>query len=113
MTKALNATCLNGVVKVGTLVIDGAEIFSDGVGNSEGVLFIDNGKFYYFPSTTSDLKTTIEKLISALNKIGTTLTSIGAGMTGATTSPPPTLAADVLFLTGIATDLTTLKETLK
>lgn len=127
MPKILNATCVGGVVKYGALPVQDVAIFSEGVGESAGLLILDKDLKAYMPKTTPDLKTTIEKISSSLDElsgvltqIATTLTSIGAGMTGPTTAPPPTLAADVVQinlsganLTAIKAELDTLKAGLK
>lgn len=113
MTKALEASCTAGIVTAGALPVVGAEILSEGVGSSSGILILDEDRKTYIPKTSGDLKTTLEKLASALGKIASTLTSIGAGMTGPTTAPPPTLAADVAQITAIQAEITALKEVLK
>ncbi len=113
MTKAVAATCLNGVVKIGTLEVPEAVILSAGVGSSSGICFFDKDKIYYVTSVSSDLETTLAKVIDALTQLASTLTSIGAGMTGITTAPPPTLATDVAALNTIKAALTTLKGQLK
>lgn len=113
MTKVIEASCVTGIVTAEGVPVTGTTILSGGVGESEGVLILEEDKKTYLANTTPDLKTTIEKVIAALNKIGTTLTSIGAGMTGPTTAPPGTLATDVLELTTIATELEVLKGALK
>ena len=113
MTKSLAATCENGVVKVAGKTVSGAVILSEGVGASTGVAYFDKDQIFYVASNASDLKTTIEKLIDVLTQVGSTLTSIGAGMTGPTTAPPPTLATDVAALNTIKAALNTLKGQLK
>lgn len=112
MSKAINATCSGGIVSVGGKPVE-AEILSEGVGDSEGVLILDKEKAYYVASNATDLKTTLEKISDAITKIGETLTAIGAGMTGITTAPPPTLAASVAEINLIVVELTTLKDALK
>lgn len=112
MSKTLEANCTGNVVKIGSDPI-AAEILSEGVGESQGIVVMDKDKAYYITSNATDLKTTLQKLTDALTQIGTTLTSIGAGMTGPTTAPPPTLATDVAQINLIVTELTTLKDTLK
>jgi len=112
MSKTLNANCAAGVVTFDGSPVE-AEILSEGVGESEGALILDKDKAFYIASNATDLKTTLEKISDALTQIGTTLTSIGAGMTGPTTTPPPTLATDVLQINLIVTELTALKGALK
>lgn len=113
MTKMLVGTCQAGAVKVDGDLVTEAVILSKGIGASSGALFIDGEKVFYIPNNSADLETTLTKVIAAINKIATTLTSIGAGMTGPTTAPPPTLVADVLELTTLSTELSTLKGALK
>lgn len=119
MSKIVEATCESGVVKVMGLTISDAVIYSKGVANSTGVLIIDGAQSFYLASSALDLETTLTKLITALDKtsmafikVGTTLTAIGAGMTGPTTAPPPTLVSDVLDINAKATDIATAKTEL-
>lgn len=112
MSKILDATCSGKAVTYNGALID-AEILSEGVGASEGLLLLEKDKATYITSNATDLKTTLEKVADALTKIGETLTAIGAGMTGPTTAPPGTLAADIVELNLIVTELTTLKGNLK
>lgn len=112
MSKTLNASCAAGVVTLNGAPVE-AEILSEGVGESEGALILDKEKAFYIASNATDLKTTLEKISDALTKVGETLTAIGAGMTGPTTTPPPTLAANVVEINLIVAELTTLKGALK
>jgi hypothetical protein len=127
-TKLLDATCdANGKVTAAGALVPEAQVLSEGKQASSGVLLIEQDKARYLPSSATDIKTTIDNLVTtigdvndALTKIASILTAIGAGMTGATTAPPPTLAADVLVITSkvtalntIKSDLTTLKGALK
>jgi hypothetical protein len=121
MSKIIQATCENGVVKVGSFVISEAIILSLGTApNSSGVLIIEGGVSYFMSSSAGDLDLTLEKLISAIEKIaltvtkiGTIFTAVGAGMTGPTTAPPPTLAVDVVDLNAKVTELNALKADLE
>lgn len=101
------------VVTCENLPVSTAEIFSEGVGQSEGVLILQNGKQYYLTSNAKDIKDTIDKLNDLITKMIAIFTSIGAAMTGPTTAPPPTLAADLVVLTQINVQLTALKGMLK
>lgn len=113
MSKILDATCEAGVVTCEGVPVPETEILSEGVGSSAGLLLMQGEKKTYVASNATDLKTAIEKTVEAINKVGSILTAIGAGMTGPTTAPPGTLAADVLELTALATELETLKGQLK
>ena len=120
MTKVLQATCENGVVKVGDVTID-ALILSAGVNSSTGILILqDDRPPVYIASSAEDLDLTIGYLIalitdlaSALTTISSTLTAIGAGMTGPTTAPPPTLPTDVATLTSKVTSMNATKVDLQ
>lgn len=113
MSKILEATCEAGVVTSEGAAVPGASILSEGIGESQGLLLMQGDKKTYVTSSAADLKTAIEKVVEAINKIGTVLTAIGAGMTGPTTAPPGTLATDVSELVALATELETLKGNLK
>lgn len=123
----IDATCSGKEVTAAGVVVENAVILSEGEGESSGILLLEGDKPKYITSNATDLKTTLEKTVAALNKtsetlikISTTLTSIGAGMTGPTTAPPGTLATDVADivskaneLTATASELETLKGALK
>jgi methyl-accepting chemotaxis protein len=127
MPRILSASCSGGVVTVEGHVLSMAQILSEGVGASSGIVTLDSANVTYIAKTSPDLKTAIEKTAAALDdiaasiqQIALSLTSIGAGMTGPTTAPPPTLATDVATLaTKVASIqasralLNTLKEALR
>ena len=113
MAKVLAATCANGVVTYAGVNLSGVTILGEGVGASSGVLILDVDQVYYIPKTSPDLATTLQSLTDALSKIASTMTDIGAGMTGPTTAPPPTLAASVAQINGYVDDLTELMGDLK
>jgi hypothetical protein len=112
LSKIITASCEASVVTADDIAVD-ATILSEGIGASEGLLVLDKTNATYLTSNASDLKTAIEKVISALNKVTDTLTAIGTGMTGSTTAPPAALPINVALITAIVTELTTLKESLK
>lgn len=129
MSKILAATCdASGVVTAEGQTVPAATVLSQGKQASSGVLIMEGDKAWYIVGmSVTDLVTTIEKAIKilddlgpALTQIATTLTSIGAGMTGPTTAPPGTLATDVIAINAKVTaldatkaELTTLKGALK
>lgn len=112
MTKVLDATCVDGKITIEGQEVEG-EVLSAGVAESEGQAILEGSKVVYIANTVSDLELLIEKVAESLTKIANTLTSIGAGMTGPTTAPPPTLAMAVAEITAISTELTELKDNLK
>jgi hypothetical protein len=114
MSKILDATCsAAGTVSSEGVTVPAAEVLSEGNQSSSGLLFIEGEKARYLPSSATDIKTTIEKVCSALTEIANTLTAIGTGMTGATTAPPGTLATSVAAINTKVTELNTLKAALK
>lgn len=114
MSKILEATCsAAGAVTSGDVVVPAVTVLSEGHQASTGLLLLDGTLKQYIASSATDIKTTIEKVADALDKLTDILTNIGAGMTGSTTAPPPTLAADILEITAIVTELDTLKDALK
>ena len=113
MSKILEASCVSGVVTCENLPVTTAEVISEGVGESEGILLMQEDKQYYVTSNATDIKQVIENLNQLTTKIVAIFTSIAAGMTGPTTAPPPTLATDLAILNQINVELTTLKSMLK
>lgn len=112
MSKALDATCSNGVVKVGSVTVPGAAILSEGIGSSSGVMIMDEDRATYIARTTPDLKTALEKIATALTQIATALTALDSKPLG-TLAPSPSSATAIAQITSIQADLTTLKEALK
>lgn len=113
MSKILSASCTGKVVTAEGLPVSTAEILSEGNGVSEGALLMDEEKQYYITSNATDIKQTLDALNQLIPKLVTIITSIGAGMTGPTTAPPPTLATQLAELTAINVQLTALKGMLK
>lgn len=119
MSNILEATCVGSVVTCESVPVPAAEILSEGIGSSSGLLFLQDDKAYYLPSSALDIKTTIEKLIAAidsinpaLTEIASTLTAIGAGMTGPATAPPVTLPTSVATISAKVVELTATKALL-
>lgn len=114
MSKVLEATCsASGEVRVGDVIVTNAVVLSLGKQASSGLLVLDKDRAWYLPSSATDIETTLEKISMAIDKIGSILNSIGAGMTGPTTAPPPTLPTDVTALLQIKAEIDQLKGALK
>lgn len=114
MSKILSATAdAQGKVTADGVEVVGAIMLSEGKQASSGMAVIDGDKVWYLTSSATDIKATIEKAADAITKIANVLTSIGAGMTGPTTAPPPTLPTDVVAINMVVTELNQLKEALK
>jgi len=114
MSKILEATCnATGVVSAeGVQVLD-AIVLSAGKQSSSGLLFIQKDGAWYLTSSATDIASTLEKTADAITKIANLLTAIGAGMTGPTTAPPPTIATDIVAINAVVTQMNALKEALK
>jgi hypothetical protein len=113
MSKMIEATCVSGLVTAESVPVPSADILSQGVGSSSGILILDEDDAKYITSNATDIKTTIEKVNSALSEIASALTAIAAQMLGPATAPPPTLPASVIAINLKVTELTALKEMLK
>jgi hypothetical protein len=119
MSKILEAQCAEGVVSVGPTIVPEATILGEGVGESEGLLFLDGELKQYLPKTSPDLKSTLESLIESLGNVVAALQAIdGAGyvisVTGATGIPsPPVAASDISAIESGIDDLTALKDALR
>lgn len=114
MSKVIEAQCnALGIVQSEGATITSAKVLTDGKQSSEGILIISGEKAFYLTLSKSDLATTIEKLSILVEKTANIVTSIGGGMTGPTTAPPPTLVSDVAELLALKVELDLLKGTLK
>lgn len=114
MSKILAATCdATGKVTADGVIVPEAVVLSLGKQASSGLLYIDSDKAWYFPSSATDVESTLTKLSDVLGKMIEVITSIGAGMTGPTTAPPGTLPADLVTLNLMKTEIDTLKGALK
>lgn len=106
--KILKADCAANVVTLDGLPVTAAEILSDGIGSSTGILFIDKDKCYYLPSSVEDIR----DLITSLEGIVTDLISITTALNGATV-PPAVATGGIASLTAKAAQLTALKAVLR
>lgn len=111
MSKVLVASCENEKVTVEGKEVE-ATILSQGKASSTGIVVMDGDKVYYIALMGADLITTLEKTSAALEKIASTLTDIGSGMTGPSTAPPPTLGTSVAEINAIVSELDQLKDNL-
>jgi hypothetical protein len=120
MSKILDASCsATGVVSAEGVTVPAATVLSEGKQASTGLLFLEDEKARYLPSSATDIKTTLEKLVlaltstsSALTTIASALTAIGTGMTGPTTAPPMSLPASVSAVNALASSIDSIKEQL-
>jgi hypothetical protein len=112
MSKALAATCQDGVVTADALEVPGVTILSEGVAPSSGILLLEAGAKTYFAKTTPDLKTTLGKIADALDSIASALTAIDAKPPG-TEPPAPAAAGDIAAISSLQAELEELMENLK
>ncbi len=112
MSKVLDATCLAGVVKVGALPVAGADILSEGVASSSGILVMDEDRKTYIPKTSGDLVTTLEKIADALGDIASALTLLDGKPTG-TLPPAPAAASLITSIQATKAEVEALKEALR
>lgn len=114
MSKILPATATadGKVFVLGSYQIEDCVILGEGKGPSSGIVILDGLDRTYIPTVTGDIKTTIEKVIAALDEIAPALQAIGGGMTGPTTAPPPTLPTYVASINSVKAELEQLKEAL-
>jgi hypothetical protein len=114
MSKALEATCEGGVVTAEGVSVDEPEIMSEGEGSSVGVLLQDQEKTWYFAKITPDLKSTLEKISSALGQIASALSSIDAKPTGGSGSAPaPAAAGNISAINTVKAEVDALKDNLR
>jgi len=79
LSKVLPADCQSQTVKVSGNPVSEADILSEGVGASQGVILIDEDGVYYLTSNAADLKETLDKTVDAINKIADVLTTLEFG----------------------------------
>jgi hypothetical protein len=120
MSRILEATCVAGVVTAEGVPVPIAEIFSAGIAPSEGLLIMQDGKAFYITSNAEDIEATLDGVSDAITSLTatiaqliTTFGSFAAAMTGPTTAPPPTLAAELAVLTAKSVELTATKAALE
>lgn len=121
MSKMLEASCVGGIVTAGGIPVPAADILSEGVGASTGVLILDEDEAKYLAKISPDLKTTLEKLSSvcdtiksalqAIDSIGTLVTTCGVGP--GTAIFLPVNIANIAALTAAKAEIDILKASLK
>ncbi len=112
MSKILDATCVGGVVTAELVAVPSAEILSEGVGASTGILVMEEDKATYVTSNASDLKSALDKIASALTSIASALTILDTKPLGAL-PPVPGAAAEIIQISALQVQVAALKEVLK
>ena len=93
---SLKASCKNKKVEHEDREVD-ALILSEGEGESEGALILDQDRAFYIANTTQDLKDVIDAIIDLANQVQSNSTAWGAPV----------------VLTGLISSLNSLKGNLK
>jgi hypothetical protein len=75
--KIFNASRTGGVVTANNLPVPNCEVLGEG-GNSSGYLLIAEGKFFYLPKTTPDVKSFLIQIENLCGKLETLCDSIKA-----------------------------------
>jgi hypothetical protein len=83
MPRAIDATCVAGVVTAEGVTVPGTTILSEGVASSSGYLILDGSKKYYVAKTSPDLKASIVTVNSMVTKIANILTAIDTSLSSA------------------------------
>jgi hypothetical protein len=120
MSKMLEATCVGGVVTQGGAPVPGADVLSEGIGASTGVLLLDDDQAVYVAKISPDLKSTLDGLITALTSISSALNALntatlvttcpaGAGVAG----PPLVATSDIAVINSTKAQLQFLRGVLK
>lgn len=107
MSKMLEASCVAGVVTAEGIPVPAAEILSQGVGASSGRLFIDENDAVYIPDATPDLKTTLDKVLSALDQVVTALNATAVALTAIDAAAAAKLVVTAPVATAAITQVTT------
>jgi hypothetical protein len=121
MSKMLEATCVAGIVTADGVPVPTADILSEGVGASEGILILEEDEAKYLAKISPDLKSTLEKLSSvcdtiksglqAIDAVTTLITTCGAGAGTATWLPVN--ASAIAALTTAKAEIDALKASLR
>jgi len=117
MSKVIVATCEDGKVTAEGVEVPSAEIFSEGEASSEGLLILDGDKAYYVAKTSPDLKTTLQKLTTALGKVSSALSALDGAhfLVAATGGVPsgPLIATPISELNAVKAELEDLTDSLR
>lgn len=123
-TVPVEAVLEGGKVKVGGKEIADAVVLSEGVGDSEGVLFIYGDQSFYYAKTSPDLAQTLDRLVAALGKVSDALDSTASGISAldsagfligasAAVPGPPVATGDVSAINSAKGDLDAIKGELE
>lgn len=108
MSRAIQASCAAGVVKVNALPIAGATILSQGVKASTGLLHLESDKATYVTSNASDIHDLISSVCAIIDKITLIVTALDAESVS-----PGGQTANITAMGLLKTTLLATKDTLK
>lgn len=112
MSKMLEATCVAGIVTADGIPVVEAQVLSEGMGSSSGVLILDGSEAKYIAKTSPDLKLALTQISTALTNIAAALTLLDAKPLG-TLPAAPAAAANIALITTAQAQIAALKEILK
>jgi hypothetical protein len=78
MSKVIAATCVANIVTADSVPVPVATVLSQGISPSSGVLVMDEGRAYYIPNNSSDLKDVLVSIDAILQQLLLTLTGLDA-----------------------------------
>ncbi len=87
-TKLLEATCLAGVVTAEGVPVPAAEVLSEGVAQSSGVLLIEGDKAKYLVSNASDIKDLLTQINAALDTVAGAISTVAGALTAINAAIP-------------------------
>ncbi len=107
-SKIIPATCALSIVTADGVPVVGANILSQGVGASSGILGIDEDRSVYITSNATDIAAAIQNVNSLLTNVIAILTAHDA-----VTLAPGASAAEIAALTAANVTFLATKEALK
>lgn len=113
MSKAISATCAAGVVSVNGVTLPGVVILSEGQGQSEGILLVDESNAYYLAKTSGDMAALLPDLTEAIEKTLDLVGSVNDSLAGSSSAPYPTFATDRAAIDQIVGRIETLAGNLR
>ncbi len=115
MSKTLRATCEANVVTAESVTVPAARVLSMGIGESEGILVIDEERADYFTSNASDLDESLEAMIDALGSAASGLSAASSALSTVGTTAgvnPIVLAALLVPISAAASSVESAADTL-
>jgi len=115
MSKVLPATCLAGVVTCEGLPVPGVTILSEGLGQSSGLLILEEDSKTYVATNSTDIDGLLSQVTLALTDVANCLENLdNSGFWIAESSPkPPVLGPTITSIRTEISNLNIIKGALK